>query len=174
MKVKVAQLCQTLWDPMDCSLPGSSVRGILQARILEWVAIPILQGIFPTQGWNPGLPYCRRILYHLSHQGSLRMLERVAYPFFRGSSWPRNWTRVFYTAGGFFTNWATILYCYFYYWQDICDPNTTNLKKEIVCNTNRMQLNTLYFWSMIFLYLFLRKISILKSYRVEDKYWSTH
>ena len=159
---------------MDCSLPGSSVHGILQARILEWVTIPILQGIFPTQGWNLGLPHCRRILYHLSHQGSLKMLERVAYPFFRGSSWPRNWTRVSYTAGGFFTNWATILYCYFYYWQDICDPNTTNLKKEIVCNTNRTQLNTLYFWSMIFLYLFLRKISILKSYGVEDKYWSTH
>ena len=36
---EVAQLCPTLWDPMDCSLPGSSVRGIFQARILEWVAI---------------------------------------------------------------------------------------------------------------------------------------
>jgi len=39
---------------MDCSLPGSSVHGILQARILEWVAVyPLLQGIFPTQGSNP-------------------------------------------------------------------------------------------------------------------------
>ena len=38
--VLVAQLCPTLCDPMDCSLPGPSVRGILQARILEWVAIP--------------------------------------------------------------------------------------------------------------------------------------
>ena len=35
----VIQLCLTLYDPMDCSLPGSSVHGILQARILEWVAI---------------------------------------------------------------------------------------------------------------------------------------
>ena len=34
---EVAQLCSTLWDPMDCSQPGSSVHGILQARILEWV-----------------------------------------------------------------------------------------------------------------------------------------
>ena len=34
------QLCLTLCDPMDCSLPGSSVQGILQARILEWVAMP--------------------------------------------------------------------------------------------------------------------------------------
>ena len=41
-------------QPVDCSLPGSSVHGILQARILEWVARPsLLQGIFPTQGQNP-------------------------------------------------------------------------------------------------------------------------
>ena len=39
-KVLVAQLCQTLWDPLVCSLPGSSVHGISQARIVEWVAIP--------------------------------------------------------------------------------------------------------------------------------------
>ena len=38
--MKVAQLCQTLCNPRDCSLPGSSVHGILQARILEWVAVP--------------------------------------------------------------------------------------------------------------------------------------
>ena len=36
---EVAQLCLTLHDPMDCSLPGSSVHGIFQARVLEWVAI---------------------------------------------------------------------------------------------------------------------------------------
>ena len=52
---------------MDCSLPGSSVYGILQAGILEWVAIPF-SGIFPTQGSNPNLPYYRQILYDLSHQ----------------------------------------------------------------------------------------------------------
>jgi len=48
MKVKreseVAQLCPTLSDPMDCSLPGSSVHGILQARVLEWVAIAFSVG----------------------------------------------------------------------------------------------------------------------------------
>ena len=54
---------------MDCSLPGSFVHGILQARILEWVAITPFQGIFPAQGLNPGLLHCRQILYHLSHQG---------------------------------------------------------------------------------------------------------
>ena len=65
-----AQSCPFLCDPMDCNLPGSSVHGILQARILEWVA----QGIFPTQGLNLGLPHCRWILYHLSHQGSSNSL----------------------------------------------------------------------------------------------------
>ena len=54
----------------------------------------LLQGIFPTQGLNTGLPHCRRILYQLSHKGSPRMLERVAYPFSSRSSWLRNWTRV--------------------------------------------------------------------------------
>ena len=39
-----AQSCLTLWDPMDCSPPGSSVHGILQARILEWVAMPPSRG----------------------------------------------------------------------------------------------------------------------------------
>ena len=38
-------------------------------------SLSLLQGIFPTQGWNPGLPHCRRILYQLSHQGSLCMLR---------------------------------------------------------------------------------------------------
>ena len=54
----------------------------------------LLQGIFPTQGSNPGLLHCRRILYQLSHQGNPRILEWVAYPFSSRSSWPRNWTRV--------------------------------------------------------------------------------
>ena len=58
-----------LCDPMDCGLPGSSIHGIFQARVLEWGAI-LLQGIFPTQGWNPGLPHCRQMLSRLSHQGS--------------------------------------------------------------------------------------------------------
>ena len=46
---EVAQSCPTLWDPLDGSPPGSSIHGILQARILD-------QGIFPTQGSNMGLP----------------------------------------------------------------------------------------------------------------------
>ena len=66
----------------------------------------LFQGILPTQGSNPGLPHCRQILYQLSHKGSPRLLEWVAYPFSRGTSRPRNRTRVSCIAGGFLTNWA--------------------------------------------------------------------
>ena len=48
--VLVAQLCLTLFDPMDRSRPGSSVHGILQARILEWVAIPFSRGSSQPRG----------------------------------------------------------------------------------------------------------------------------
>ena len=66
----------------------------------------LLQGIFPTQGLNLGLPHCRWILYQLCHKGSPRILEWVAYPFSSRSSQPRNPTVVSCIAGGFFTNWA--------------------------------------------------------------------
>ena len=69
-------------------------------------SISLLQGIFPTQESSPGLLHCRWILYQLSHRGSPRILEWVAYPFSSGSSWPRNWTSVSCIAGGLFTNWA--------------------------------------------------------------------
>ena len=66
----------------------------------------LLQGIFPIQGSNSGFPNFRQTLYHLSHKGSPGILEWVDYPFSRGSSEPRNQTRVSWIAGGFFTNWA--------------------------------------------------------------------
>ena len=84
-----------------------TVHGILQARILEWVAFPFSRGIFPTQGSNPGLLHCRQILYQLSHEGSPRILEWVAYPFSRGSFQPRNRTGDSWISGWFFTNWTT-------------------------------------------------------------------
>ena len=65
-----------------------------------------LQGIFPTQGSNPGLLHYRQILYQLSHKGSPRILEWVAYPFSSRSSQPRNPTGVSCIAGGFFTYWV--------------------------------------------------------------------
>ena len=60
----------SLCNPMDCSSPGSSIRGVFQARILEWVCHFLLQGIFATQGLNLCVLHCRRILYWLSYQGS--------------------------------------------------------------------------------------------------------
>ena len=66
--VLAAQLGLTLCNPR--SPPASSLQGILQARILEWVAISFSRGIFLTQGLNPGLLHYRQILFHLSHQGS--------------------------------------------------------------------------------------------------------
>ena len=53
----------------------------------------LLQEIFPTQGSNPGLPHCRRILYQLSHQESPRILEWVAYPFSSGEPQFNSWVR---------------------------------------------------------------------------------
>ena len=92
---------------MDCSPPGSSVHGDSPGKNTGVDCHVLLQGIFPTQGSNPGLLHCRQILYSLSHQGSPWILEWVASPFSRGSSWPRNRTRVSCIAGGFFTSWAT-------------------------------------------------------------------
>ena len=66
----VTQLCATLWDPMDCGPPGSSVHGHSPSKNTGAGCHALLQGIFPTQGSNPGLPHCRWILYRLSHQGS--------------------------------------------------------------------------------------------------------
>ena len=60
----------TLCDPVDCSPPGSSVHGDSPGKNTGVGCHTFLQGIFQTQGSNPGLLYCRHILYHLSHQGS--------------------------------------------------------------------------------------------------------
>ena len=94
----------TLSCPALCHSMNYTVHGILQARILEWVAFPF-SGDLP----NPGLPHCKRILYQLSYKGSPRILEWVAYPFSRRSPEPRNWTRVSYNAGRFFTNWPIMV-----------------------------------------------------------------
>ena len=69
-------------------------------------SLSLLQGIFPTQGSNPGLLHCRWILYQLSHKGSPRIPEWLGHPFSSRSSRPRNRTGVSCIAGGFFTNWA--------------------------------------------------------------------
>ena len=102
----VAEWFPTLCDPMDCSLPGYSVHGDSPGKNTGVLPCPS-PGIFPSQGLNPSLPHCRQILYHLSHQGSPASQEWVACPFFRGTSWPRNWTGVSCIASGFFTSWAS-------------------------------------------------------------------
>jgi len=115
---KSLQSCPTPCDPMDCSLGGSPVHspgkntGVGCHFPLHWnqqrIAILGLQPQltmckFPPQ--DPGLLHCRRILYQLSHRGSPRILEWVAYPVSSGSAQPRNPTGVSCIAGEFFTNW---------------------------------------------------------------------
>ena len=62
------QLCPTLCDPMDCSPPDSSIHGDSSGKNTGMSFHAFFQGIFPTQGSNPGLPQCRWVLYHLSHR----------------------------------------------------------------------------------------------------------
>ena len=96
----VAQLCPTLCDPIDCSPSGSSVHGESPGKNTGVGCHALLQGIFKTQGSNPGLSHRRQILYHLSHGGSPRILEWVSYSFSRVSSQPRNRTGVCCIANG--------------------------------------------------------------------------
>ena len=98
LKVKVTQSCPTLCRPMDNSLPGSSVCGILQARIY-WSGQPFSS---PGNLPNPRIKHCRQIPYCLK-KGSPRILEWIAYPFSRGSSPPRDRIGVSCIAGRFFT-----------------------------------------------------------------------
>ena len=98
------QSCPALCDPMDCSPPSFSVHGDSPGENTEVGCHALLQRIFPTHGLNPGLPHCRQILYCLSHQRSPRILEWVAYPFFRGSAQPSNQTWVSCIVGGPFTS----------------------------------------------------------------------
>ena len=95
-KVKVTQLCPTLCDP-GLYTPWNSLGQNTGVGSLS-----LLQGIFPTQGSNSGLPHSRWLLYQLSHKRSPRILEWVAYPFSRGSSWPGNRNRVSCIADGFY------------------------------------------------------------------------
>ena len=131
---KSLQSCPTLCCPMDCGPPGTSVHGILQARILERIAMPS-----SSRASGPRGRTCishvscigRRVLHHQRHLGSpsgihesesrsvvsdsathglilqARILEGVAFPFSRGSSQPRDRTQVSRIAGRFFTTNTT-------------------------------------------------------------------
>ena len=97
--MKVAQSCLTICYPMDSpwNSPGQNT-GV--------GSFSLLQGIFPTQGLNPGLPHCRLILYQLSCKRSPTILEWVSYPFSSRSFQARNWTRISCIAGRFLINWT--------------------------------------------------------------------
>ena len=88
-------------------MDGTSIHGNSPGKNTGVGFHALLQEFFPTPGSNPSLPYCRRILYHLKHQGSPKVLQWVAYPFFSGSSPPRSRTGVSFITGGFFTSGAT-------------------------------------------------------------------
>ena len=66
----VVQSCLTLWDPMDCSLPGSSIYGIFEARVLEWVAISFSRGSYQSRDWTQVSCSAGRC-FTTCHQGSL-------------------------------------------------------------------------------------------------------
>ena len=89
------EVCSVVSDssaPLTVAYQSPLSKGILQGKNTEVGCHALFQGLFPTQGSNPGLPHCRQILYHLSHQGSRWIPERVAYPFSWGYSQPRNQT----------------------------------------------------------------------------------
>ena len=87
---EVAQLCPALSDPMDCSLLGSSIHGIFQARVLEWIAISFSRGSSQPSSSIHGI-------------FQVRILEWVGIPFSRGSSQPRDGTLVAHIVGRYFT-----------------------------------------------------------------------
>ena len=111
-------------------------------------SLSLLQGIFPTQRLIPGLRHCRWILYHLSHKGSPRILEWVAYPFSSGFFRSRNQTRVFCIAGGFFTNWAI----------------REALSRPCISLINPNSLGHQLFTSFLFVYLFILFLATLGLY----------
>ena len=100
---EVAQSWPTLCDLMDCSPPRSSVSGIFQARVLEWVAISFSR----RSSWPRDRTWVSHMVGRLYHLQA-RILEWVAIPFSRDSSWPRDGTWVSCTAGQLFTIWNTM------------------------------------------------------------------
>ena len=96
VKVKVAQSCLTLCDPMDYT-----VHGILQARILEWVTVPFSSGSSQSRDWTQVSHITGG--FFTSHQGSPRRLEWVAYPFLQ-------WIFLTQESNQGFLNYRWILY----------------------------------------------------------------
>ena len=114
----VAQSYRPLCDPMDCSPPGSSVRGDSLGKNTGVGFHAPFQRIFPTQGRNPGLAHCRQILHHLSHQGSPRVGQALlewGLSLLQGIFPTQELNRGLLHAGGFFISWVTreaLMFCY--------------------------------------------------------------
>ena len=175
VSAKLLQSCPTLCDLMDYSSPVLSVHGILQARILEWVALPSSRGSSQSRDQTHISCNGRQVLYPVSHLGNprlciilhnggmgttcvvkrksevsqscltlcdpvdcslpgssvhgihqARVMEWVAISFSRGSSQPRDRTRVSLTAGRRFTIWAT-LHVIEYFHGKTREPNDTTV-----------------------------------------------
>ena len=107
-QVLVAQLCLTLRDPMDCSPPGSSVHGILQARILEWAAMPFSRGSYqPRDRTQVSHIVGRYFTVWTTWEAKVKVAQlclTLCDP--HGLPWPRDQTQVSQIAGRFFTNWT--------------------------------------------------------------------
>ena len=88
-EVKVAQSCSALCSPMDCSLPGSSVHGSLQARILVWVAVPFSRDL-PNPGMEPKSSVLQADSLPSEPPGNSIEESGLPWPSSRGSSQP--WT----------------------------------------------------------------------------------
>ena len=140
-EVKVAQSCLTLCDPMDYT-----VHGILQARILEWVAFPFSRGSSqcrdPTQ-----VSHLVGGFFTSWAKGSPRILEWVDYPFSSRSSRPRNWTRVSHIAGKFLTNWAMV-YCYRFNISEKLNESYSSMENSFI-NKPTKQFFTWKCWTIV-------------------------
>ena len=102
----VTQSCPTHRNQMDCSLTGSSVHEDSTDKNTGMGCQALLQGIFPTQG-STRSPTLQVNSLPAEPPGKSKNTRVAAYPFSRGSSWPRNQTGVSCIAGGFFISWAT-------------------------------------------------------------------
>ena len=133
-------------------------------------SLSLLQGIFTAQGSNPGLPHWGRILYQLSHKGSPRILEWVAYPFSSWSSQSRNQTGVSCIAGAFFTNWAIrevlflsfFLFFFFFYYISFKLHKFWIISYSQARNNFSFEFSVGSLWSLSFssTYLILNKVEL--------------
>ena len=101
IRVKVAQSCPTLCDPMDYS-----VHGVLQTRIPEWVVFPFSKGASQPRDQTQTSRTAGGFFTSWGTREAQEYWSEEAYPFFSESSWPRHWTGVSCIADGVFTNWA--------------------------------------------------------------------